>query len=77
MLPTKFGTPKEGLGEFGTPKEGLGDTFDCYSSPDDDEEVETPNLTQPSNSRQTTQDKGKRQASTSSVHGNVKKEWQY
>uniref|UniRef100_A0A2N9FS97 Myb/SANT-like domain-containing protein n=1 Tax=Fagus sylvatica TaxID=28930 RepID=A0A2N9FS97_FAGSY len=49
-----------------TPEEGLGDASGDLSSPDDDE-VETPSLTQP------TQDKGKKRVSISSLHGKRKK----
>ena len=55
-------TPSSGvlLADFETPTEG-------------DEDVETHDLTQPPNSTQTTQDKGKKRASTSSIHGKWKK----
>jgi hypothetical protein len=55
-------TPSSGVlpADFETPTEG-------------DEEVETHDLTQPPNSTQTTQDKGKKRASTSSIHGKRKK----
>uniref|UniRef100_A0A2N9E5N8 Uncharacterized protein n=1 Tax=Fagus sylvatica TaxID=28930 RepID=A0A2N9E5N8_FAGSY len=51
-----------------TPEEGLGNASGDLSSPvDDDDEVETPSLTQP------TQDKGKKRVSISSLHGKGKK----
>ena len=50
-----------------TPEEGLGDASSDLSSPVDDDEVETPSLTQP------TQDKGKKRVSISSLHGKGKK----
>ena len=50
-----------------THEEGLGDASSDLSSPIDDDEVETPNLTQP------TQDKGKKRVSISSLHGKGKK----
>ena len=55
-------TPSSGVlpADFETPTEG-------------DEDVETHDLTQPPNSTQTTQDKGKKRALTSSVHGKGKK----
>ena len=49
-----------------TPEEGLGDASGDLSSPNDDE-VETPSLTQP------TQDKGKKRVSILSLHGKRKK----
>ena len=55
-------TPSSGVlpADFETPTEG-------------DEEVKTHDLTQPPNSTQTTQDKRKKRASTSSIHGKGKK----
>ena len=51
-----------------TPEEGLGDaSSDLFSPVNDDNEVETPSLTQP------TQDKGKKRVSISSLHGKGKK----
>ena len=49
------------------PEEGLGDASSDLSSPVDDDEVETPSLTQP------TQDKGKKRVLISSLHGKGKK----
>jgi hypothetical protein len=50
-----------------TPEKGLGDASSDLSSTVDDDEVETPSLTQP------TQDKGKKRVSISSLHGKGKK----
>jgi hypothetical protein len=60
-------TPSSGVlpADFETPTEGDEEVSD--------EEIETHDLTQPPNSTQTTQDKGKKRASTSSVHGKGKK----
>jgi hypothetical protein len=46
---------------------------DFKTSTEGDEEVETHDLTQSLNFTQTTQDKGKKRASTSSIHGKGKK----
>lgn len=64
MLPVDFDTPRRGLGDAKT---------DCYFSSVDDKEIETPNLTQPLNSTQTTQYKGKKRVSISFVHDKSKK----
>ena len=60
-------TPSSGvlLADFETPTEGDEEVGD--------EEVETHDLTQPPNSTQTTQDKGKKRALTSSIHCKGKK----
>ena len=56
-----------------TPEEGLDDASGDLSSPVDDDEVETPSLTEPLNFKQPTQDKGKKRASISYIHGKGKK----
>jgi hypothetical protein len=53
--------------------EELGDASGDSSSPIDDDEVETPNLTQTIQFTQPTQEKGKKRALTLSIRGKGKK----
>ena len=68
-------TPSSGVlpASFETPDEELGDASGDSSSPIDDDEVETPNLTQTTQFTQPTQEKGKKRASTLSIRGKRKK----